>query len=108
MWTGCEYLPRLSDPSGIAVVDDRHARVESRRDDGALVRVREIGGELDDERPRRRRAHAPEEGAQLRRFPAPLVDEGGVGRRDVELDEVGKGGQALDERDVVVDRLASD
>src|SRR2546426_1170762 len=118
MWTGCGYLAQLTfvegrparrrDPTGVAVVDDRHARVEGRRNDGALVRVREIGGELDDEGPRRRRAHAPEEDAQLRRLPAPLVDEGGVGRGDVELDEVGKGREALDERDVVVDRLASD
>src|SRR2546422_1044558 len=91
---------------GVAVVDDADPRLERRRDDLGLIRVGEIGRELHDERLVRGGPHRPEQGPELPRLPAPLVDQPGVRRRDVELDQVTQRAEPGDEPDAVIHGLA--
>src|SRR5881296_2737115 len=98
--------PPLLHAPRVAVVDDADPRLERRRDDLGLVRVGEVGRELDDERLVGGGAHRPEQGRELPRLPAPLVHEPRIRRRDVELDEVAQRGELANERDVLLHGLA--
>ena len=65
-----------------------------------------IGRHLDDERLRRHRSHRAEQSLELGRPRRPLVDELGVRRGDVELDEIAEGLEPADHLDVLLGRLA--
>src|SRR6266436_4036843 len=97
---------RLLHAARIAAVDDGDARVTRRRDRGVLVGVAKIRRHLDDDRLVRRLSHRAEEVRQLMGPLGPSVDELGVWRGDIDLDEVAEGRQTLDHRDVVLRRLA--
>src|SRR3990170_7212483 len=97
---------RLLHAARIAAVDDGDARVARRRDRHLFVGFAKVRRHLDDDRLVRRLSHRAEEARQLLRPLGPCVDEPGIGRGGVDLDQIAEGRQALAHGDVVLRRLA--
>src|SRR5437016_11995052 len=97
---------RLLHAARIAAVDDGDARVARGRDRRLLVCVAKIRRHLDDDRLVGGLSHGAEELRQLMGPLGPSIDQPGIGRGDIDLDEVAEGCQALDHRHVVLRRLA--